>query len=308
MRCIVVPVVAGVLAVVTPVSSFATTCSCAGVPILSAMQTATPGDKKWIVASTYEFHDLSDLVSGSTSVVDQTGRDRTSQALILEASRGLTDKWSVSTLLSAVEHDRDVGGVRDSVSGLGDAVLMFKYSPKAISLYSKNSLSFGIGSRLPIGENDASRQGFTLAEDLQPSTGAFGAIGWVYGARALNDSTSLRTYGSLTYTYNGDNDRDYQFGHTTTASIGGSYQTESPWGFNLEVLFSHSERDLRASVDIPNTGGKWLDFIPAVQYHLNESLAIRASAKIPLSRDLNDELQFTTKYAVRVSLSYVFGS
>ncbi len=176
------------------------------------------------------------------------------------------------------------------VSGLGDAVLMFKYSPKAISLYSKNSLSFGIGSRLPIGENDASRQGFTLAEDLQPSTGAFGAIGWVYGARALNDSTSLRTYGSLTYTYNGDNDRDYQFGHTTTASIGGSYQTESPWGFNLEVLFSHSERDRRASVDIPNTGGKWLDFIPAVQYHLNESLAVRASAKIPLSRDLNDQL------------------
>jgi hypothetical protein len=126
--------------------------------------------------------------------------------------------------------------------------------------------------------------------------------------RALNDSTSLRTYGSLTYTYNGDNDRDYQFGHTTTASIGGSYQTESPWGFNLEVLFSHSERDRRASVDIPNTGGKWLDLVPAVQYHLNESLGIRASAKIPLSRNLNDELQFTTKYAIRVSLSYVFGS
>jgi hypothetical protein len=308
MRCNVMLVVAGVLTVATPISSFATTCSCAGVPILGAMQTATPGDNKWIVASTYEYHDLSDLVSGSSSVPDQTGRERTSQALILEASRGLTDKWSVSALLSAVEHNREVGGVRDSVSGLGDAVLMFKYSPKTISLYSKSSLSFGIGSRLPIGENDASTQGFRLAEDLQPSTGAFGAIGWIYGARALNESTSLRTYGSLTYTYNGDNDRNYQFGHTSTASIGGSYQTESPWGFNLEVLFSHSQRDRRASVDIPNTGGKWLDIIPAVQYHLNESLAVRASAKIPLSRDLNDQLQFTTKFAVRLSLSYVFGA
>jgi hypothetical protein len=211
MRNIVPLVVAGVLTVATPLPSFATTCSCAGVPILGAMQTATPGNKKWIVASTYEFHDLSDLVSGSRTVADQTGRDRTSQALILEASRGLTDKWSISALLSAVEHQRDVGGVRDSVSGLGDAVLMLKFSPRTISLYSKNGLSFGLGSRLPIGEDSAATQGFTLAEDLQPSTGAYGAIAWVYAARALNESTSFRSYGSLTSTYNDENDRSFQF-------------------------------------------------------------------------------------------------
>ena len=56
-----------------------------------------------------------------------------------------------------------------------------------------------------------------------------------------------------------------------------------------------------------NVGGELLDVIPAVQYHISEKLAIRAAAKIPLKRDLNDQLQFTTKYALRLSVSYVFG-
>jgi len=299
---------ATLLLALVPLPAGATTCSCAGVPILGAMQSASPTGGQWFLASTYEFHDVSDLVSGSSSIPDETGRDRTSQALILEASKGLSEKWSFSALLSAVEHERDIGGVNDSVAGLGDAIVMFKYSPKTISLYSKNTLSFGIGGRLPVGEDDASKQGVTLAEDLQPSTGAYGGIAWAYAARALNESTGARIYSLLTYTYNGDNDRDYQFGHTATASIGGSYQTNTPWGFNLEFLYRHSDRDQRASADIPNTGGRWLDIIPAVQYHINESLALRVSGKIPLTRNLNDQLQFTTKYAFRISLSYVFGN
>jgi len=302
-------ILAGAVALLSlaPAHTGATTCSCAGVPILGAMQSASPADSQWFLASTYEFHDLSDLVSGSSSIPDQTGRERTSQALIFELSRGLSEKWSFSALLSAVDHERDVGGERDNVSGLGDAIAMFKYSPKTISLYSKNTLSLGIGSRLPIGEDDAAEHGITFAEDLQPSTGAFGGIAWAYAAHAFNESTSARIYGMLSYTYNGENDRDYQFGNATTASIGGSYQTSTPWGFNLEVLYRHSDRDQRASADIPNTGGRWLDIIPAVQYHINESLALRVSGKFPLTRNLNDQLQFTTKYAFRVSLSYVFG-
>jgi len=286
----------------------AATCSCASVPLLGTMQLATPGGGEWFLAATYEFHDASELVSGSSTVPDQTGRDRTSQALVVELSRGLGEKFSFSTLLAAVNHKRAVGGITDDVTGLGDAIVMLKYSPTTISLYSRNALSFGVGAQLPIGENDASRDGFVLAEDLQPSTGAFAGMFWVYAARALNESKGARVYASASYTNNGENDRDYQFGHSTTASLGASYQTQSPWGFNLELLFRHAERDQRASVDIPNTGGKWLDLVPAVQYHINDSVALRASGKIPLSRDLNDQLQFTTKFSVRLTLSWVFGN
>ncbi len=286
----------------------AQTCSCASVPLLGTMELATPAIGEWFLATTYEYHDASELVSGSSTVPDPTGRDRTSQAAIVELSRGLGEKFSFSALLAGVNHKRSVGGVRDDVTGVGDAIFMLKYSPATINLYSRNALSFGVGSRLPVGKDDASREGVILAEDLQPSTGAFAGLLWVYAARALNDSRGARVYTSATYTYNGENDRDYQFGHSTTASLGASYQTQSPWGMNLEVLFRHAERDQRAGVDIPNTGGQWLDLVPAVQYHINESVALRASGKIPLARDLNDQLQFTTKYSVRLTLSWLFGN
>ena len=290
-----------------PLPSMAQTCSCALVPLLGSMQLASPNDGQWYVGTTYEFHDVSELVSGSSTVPDLTGRDRTTEALVVEASRGITEKWSVSALLSAVDHEREVGNVNASATGLGDAVVMAKYSPKSISLYSDTALSFGLGARIPVGEDDATRLGVPLAEDMQPSTGAYGGMLWGYWAKALNAPKSARVYASASFTQNGENDRDYQFGDETTVTIGGAYQTQSAWGFNLELLYRNAERDQRNSVVIPNTGGEWLDVIPAIQYHVSETLALKAAAKIPVSRDLHDELQFTTKYAFRLSLSYVFG-
>ncbi len=290
-----------------PLQSAAQTCSCAAVPILGSMQLASPLNEQWFLGATYEFHDVSELVAGSSSIPDQTGRDRTSQAFIVELSRGLSEKWSFSALLSAVRHDREVSDISASASGLGDAIAMIKYSPKSISLYSNTALSFGLGSRIPVGVDDASQNSVILAEDMQPSTGAFGGILWVYWAKALNDSKGARIYASANHTQNGENDRDYSFGQETNVVFGGAYQTQTPWGFNLELLYRNAARDQRDSVDIPNTGGEWLDVIPAVQYHISEKLAIRAAAKIPLKRDLNDQLQFTTKYALRLSMSYVFG-
>jgi hypothetical protein len=297
-----------ILLALTAAPVTATTCSCANVPLLGTMELATPGIGQWFLATSYEFHDASELVSGSSTVPDQTGRERTSQAFVVELSRAFGEKFSFSALVAGVNHKRTVGGIRDDVAGLGDGIVMLKYSPASISLYSRNALSFGIGARLPIGEDSASRDGIVLAEDLQPSTGAFAGTFWVYAARALNESRGARVYATATYSYNGENDRDYQFGHSATASLGGSYQTQSPWGFNLEALYRHAERDQRAGVDIPNTGGQWLDLVPAVQYHINESVAFRVSGKIPLWRDLNDQLQFTTKYSVRLTLSWLFGN
>lgn len=234
----------------------AATCSCANVPLLGTMELASPRKGQWLLASTYEFHDISDLVSGSSSISDQTGRDRTSQALVLQASKGLGKNWSVSALMSVVDHNRTVGGSRTTSSSVGDAIAMIKYSPARISVYSRNEVSFGLGARLPLGENDASQDGIVLAEDMQPSTGAYAGIFWVYAARALNESASARLYANVTYTNNAKNDREYRFGHETTASFGASYQTQSAWGFNAELLYRHADRDQRMGNDIPNTGGQ----------------------------------------------------
>ena len=51
-----------------------------------------------------------------------------------------------------------------------------------------------------------------------------------------------------------------------------------------------------------------IDLSVAAQYNLSESLAIAVAAKGPVSRNLHDELQFTTNYSMQLSLSYVFGA
>lgn len=294
-----------VLLATVPVN--AATCSCATVPLLGSMETASPSGGNWLLGLTYEYHDISDLISGSTSVPDETGRDRSSQALIIEASRGLSEHWSVSFVGSLVDHDRRVGDDVTEANGPGDAIAMLKYTPLRIDLYSRIEVSLGIGARIPLGADNKSSNGIVLAEDMQPGTGAWGTIAWAYAARGLNEQGSARVYGSVSHTNNGENDRDYRFGHETTAAIGTSYQTQTPWGFSGELVYRHTKRDERATVSIPNTGGEWLDFTVSAQYHLNEKSALRLGAKIPVERNLNDALQFTTKFAMRLSFTHVFG-
>lgn len=301
-------IASGLAAAFGSTNLLAQTCSCAAVPLLGSMQLASPTDGEWHVATTYEFHDVSDLVAGSSSIPDATGRDRTSQAFIFEASRGLTERWSISALTATVDHDRQVGRTRASASGLSDAIVLAKYSLKSISLYSDTALSFGVGARVPLGEDDALLLDVPLAEDMQPSTGAYGGTGWAYWAKALNDSRRTRIYVSASHTINGDNDRNYRFGDDAVVAFGSSLQTPGRWGFNLELSYRSAKRDERNSVAIPNTGGEWLDFVATAQYRLSESLALGATAKVPVRRNLHDQLQFTSKYAMRLSLSYVFGN
>ena len=291
----------------TPLPAKSQTCSCAAVPLLGSMQSTSTEPGQWFVGTTYEFHDVGDLVAGSSSIPDGTGRERTSRALIVEASRGFGERWSVAAMSALVDHQRRVGTAGAEASGLSDAIVMARYAVKRISLYSDTAIAFGIGAKLPLGKDDATIRGVALAEDMQPSTGATGGTVWGYWARALNDSRRTRVYASATVSTNGDNDRLYRFGDDTVLTFGSALQTSGPWGFNLALAYRNAERDRRNSTVIPNTGGEWLDLSLAAQYNLSESLAVGIATRMPIARDLHDELQFTSNYAVRISMSYVFG-
>lgn len=286
--------------------TLAATCSCAGVPLLSSMESGSPDRGSWFLSSSYEFHDISDLVSGTDQVRDETGRKRETQTLVLQASYGINERFSVSALVSAIEHKRTVGQSGTSTGrGIGDAMVMLKYTPSKVGLFERNGITFGIGSRIPIGDDD--KVDFvTLAEDMQPSTGAWAAVFWAQATRSFSRAAKTQILASLSYTENFENDRDYQFGDAWSLAFGGTYQTDTPWGFGAELRYRNADRDQRSSVDIPNTGGEWLDFVPAVQYHYSDNLAGKISGRIPIWRNLNDALQFTTSYSISISISYVF--
>ena len=305
MKALRVGAVAVAAVLVLPPTATAATCSCAAVPLLGSMDTGAPAGGSWLLTGGYEFHEIGDLYSGSDEVPDETGRERSSRALVLQASRGFGARFSVTALLSAVEHERRVGGQTTTGRGLGDGLVMLKYSPLRITPFQRNGLTLGVGSAIPVGEDDASGL-VTLAEDLQPSTGAWAPVAWVHAERAWSQAANTRTFASVSYRSNGENDRDYRFGDAWTGSLGTTHRT-GRWGLGFELRYRDAARDERASAAIPNTGGRWLDGVPAIQFQFTDRLAGKVSARVPLWRDVNDALQFTTSYAVSMSLSWVAG-
>ena len=282
----------------------AATCSCSSVPLLGSMESVSPENQSWFFSSRYEIHDISDLYSGTDKVNDETGRERKSESLVVEVSYGFTENWSITVWIAAVKQTRKVGGSTTTGRGFGDGLVMVKYRTKAVGLFSRYGISFGIGVKIPVGDDDKT-DFVRLSEDLQPSTGAWSSVFWSQIVRSFSQAAKTQVYSALSYSANGENDRDYRFGDEFTWSLGTSYQTDRRWGFSGDIHYRKKDRDERGSATIPNTGGEWVDFIPAVQYHFTDKIAARISARIPLWRDLNDALQFTTSSAYSISVSYV---
>ncbi len=251
---------------------------------------------------------MNDLVSGSDEVQDETGRDRNSTSQVLSASYALTDHWSVSALISYVRHRRKIGSSflgETRSSGIGDSIILTRYTPFFITPFSRHQLSLGLGARIPTGEEDAGN-GIRLSEDMQPGIGSVGKIVWASYSYAFNQAATVQFNASANHTSNDRNDHHYAFGDELNLAVGLSQSIGSRFAYSLAVRYRDTLADRRFGFAVPNTGGKWLDFVPAIQYAISDNLNVVLSGRSPLARELNGALQFTTSYAYSLSLSYGF--
>ena len=286
----------------------AATCSCAGAPVLIYLDTSATEKGDLFLSYTAEDHQINDLVSGSKDVRDETGRDRNTFSHVLSASYALSDSWSFSALTTYVEHDRKIGISslgKTKVSGLGDSVLLARYTPLAITPFSRHEFSLGAGVRAPTGENDK-RTGFVVSEDMQPGTGAWAGIAWASYGYAFNQAATLSFFAAANYTHNGDNDRRYTFGHEYNFTSGFTHAPFERFSYTAALRYRHADPDERRGFSIPNTGGEWLDFVPALRYSFTDSLSATLSGRIPVDRDLNGALQFTTSHSYALTVTYGF--
>jgi hypothetical protein len=289
--------------------AYAATCSCAGVPLLSAINTSASEPGQLFINYSTEDHQINDLVSGPDDVSDETRRDRAAYSQVVSASYALTDRWAVSALVSHIEHSRTVGSSflgNTTASGFGDSVILARYTPLFITPFSRHEVSLGLGMRLPTGVDDAKNNGITLSEDMHPSVGAVGKILWASYSYAFNQAATLQFNASANHTFNEENDRDYSFGDEFNFAFGISQSIGTKFGYSAAFRYRSTRRDRRIGFQIPNTGGKWLDFVPAVQYAVTDELTIGLNGRIPVARNLNDALQFTTSYSYGVSATYGF--
>ena len=290
-------------------------CCSSGTPLLSTMELPGTPAGQWQFALTYDYNYLDDVVTG-TRRQDDSQRRRLSQSVLLEISYGITNRLSVSTMITGIQQERrvrsivpGVSGDRTRARGIGDGIVLLKYTLHPQTIQDQRELSIGIGPKIPLGESQVTIDNILLPADLQPGTGAWDLVLWAYGFKGFVPRSPISLFASTTYRLTGTNDRygsgngGYSFGDEFQTSIGAGYRTDTPFDATLQVRYRTTGRDSFDGDFVSNTGGHWVYAVPGINVKLFESLQMRINGEIPVYRDLNGS-QLTTTFRSSVSFFY----
>jgi hypothetical protein len=189
------------------------------------------------------------------------------------------------------------------------------WASPASSLGRRTSLSLNAGVKTPWGQNDVQQDGTRVDEHAQPGTGSTD----VFGSLALLHLIDARSalFVSSGYRHTGENDLEYRYGSSFTANLAYERKLSKVFDSVLELNFRHAQKDTAVAhhhdgeeadhnqpMDDENTGGSLLYVTPRLLADLGGGLVLRASAQIPVAKDLNGFQKERT--VVNVGLSYLF--
>ena len=303
-----------------PDMSKAQTCSCAGAPLLSSQSTGAGGEGNLLIGFTYEFNQITNLYSGSNQLTNDSA-ERNTQSGLLEISYGLTERLSISGTLSTVRKQRrsgllNPGGTQTSTtSGVGDGILMMRYTLKQQDLWNRYHFAVGVGGKAPIGSTSVRNSNNLLFNaDMQPGSGAWDLVLWNQMGISLLPYSTLNISWINSYRNTGKNERFtetdfYQFGNEWISNLTAtnSLPFSDRLSYGLSVRYRSTSSDLRNDARMPNTGGKWVSIIPDLFVGITDRTTFKLSGKIPVYQHLNGT-QPTTKYAISGAFFINFNS
>jgi len=297
--------------------SEAQTCSCAGAPLVSSQSGGTVGKGAFLVGYTFDYKNISDLYNGSNELLNNTVERNTSTSL-LELHYGISERFAVTTTLTYVNKFRETGLHLGSSSqklrttGVGDAMLLLKYNLHPQTVFEQFQVILGAGVKAPFGQSSMRNNGFLLNADMQPGTGAWDGVLWMYSSKTFPGiNTELFMVNS--FRYSGTNERfssddRYRFGNefVTSAGAGGSLFRDI--SYSMALRFRTAASDTRNSAVMPDTGGSWLSASPALitPFPLLENASLQLSGNIPLYQYV-EGTQPSISYTLSASLFINFG-
>lgn len=291
----------------------AQTCSCAGAPLINSQSLGAVEKGNLVIGFTTDFNRIDRLFSNSVEFENRTTKRETFTNL-LEVNYGLTSRITLTGTFSYVRKSRTTGlqnpgGSQELVaSGIGDALLMAKYSAIQPTLWRPFQLIIGGGVKSPLANNTLTSNGLALNADMQPGTGSWDGIGWMlfsYTIRSQN--LTFYTVNSFKKTSSsasrfGQNDQ-YQFGNEFNYIIGMYQPFFDKFSYSLKLKYRMAKADQRNDSRMPSTGGEWLNVVPGIGYSLTDRLSIQVSGEKPLYQDVNGT-QPTTTYVLTGSIFF----
>lgn len=295
------------------VQTYSQACCSAGTPMLGSLETSTALKNNLQLSLTYDYNTLQSVYEGTQKIDDQT-RERTTHSALLEATYGLTDKITFTGLFSYINQRRIVTPDAEtknvlSSSGIGDALILFKYEIISQNILNQRQLAVGLGPKIPTGASDVTQNGILLPADMQPGSGSWDFVFWSYYSEGFMPDLPLNIFITASYKLNTSNDRfsnsdaGYKFGNEFVSSVGAGYRTDTIFDYSFSFRFRTTAVDQFDNQEVPNTGGVWLYAIPGLNIKVTDYLITRITGQIPIYRNLQGT-QLTTTYTLSASLFY----
>lgn len=304
-----------ILIVANPVA--AQTCSCAGAPLLSSQTSGTSSAGNLLIGITYDYNDISSIYSGNARLDDETVT-RNTQSVLLEVNYGITDRLSISSTFSYVNKNRTTGlhtssgGTSVTTNGIGDGIFLLRYIIHPQSIWSPYHIAVGAGTKAPFGTTSLTRNGLAMNADMQPGTGSWDGVLWSYVSTGFSAGSTSSLFISNSYRHTGANERfsktdNYRFGNELIVNLGFFDQLAENFSYMLTLRYRSTSSDQLNDTIMPNTGGKWLNIVPNLNYSFSEKVSMRLSGQIPVYQFLNGT-QPTTSFALSSSLFFSFNN
>lgn len=295
----------------------AQTCSCAGAPLVSSQSGGTVANGAFLIGYTFDFKNISDLYNGSNELVNNTVERNTSTSL-LELHYGISDRFAVTTTLTFVNKFRETGlhlgssSQRLRTSGVGDAMLLLKYNFHPQTVFEQYQVIIGAGVKAPLGESSMRNNGFLLNADMQPGTGAWDGVLWMYSSKTF-PGINTEFFMMNSFRYSGTNERfssddRYRFGNEFVTSTGAGGALFRDISYRMALRFRTAASDTRNSAEMPDTGGSWVSASPAIitPFPFLENASVQLSGTIPFYQYVKGT-QPSISYTLSASLFIGFG-
>jgi len=157
-------------------------------------------------------------------------------------------------------------------------------------------------------------RGIALNADLQPGSGSWDAITWIYLARQLSFRPSSVLSARMVGRFNGTNreylgSQSYHFGNSLQFYLG--IGDQQAWGKQLftpsiSLRYRYAAKDQINDRELENTGGQWLTILPALSWHLNTRTILNLIPELPVYRKVGGT-QLTPTFRMQAGFYYLLG-
>ncbi|MEE9432568.1 MAG: hypothetical protein V3V16_16090 [Melioribacteraceae bacterium] len=288
-------------------------CCTAGTPLLSSLEMSTTQKGVLSLGLSSKYNSLTDVYSGSVFLEDQE-RERISNSYLFQINYGLTNRISFSVLFSYMRQTRKIQTIANfenvlNVSGIGDALFLVKYNLINADLFNRTELALGIGGKLPLGTSSVRANSVLLPADMQPGTGSFDGLLWMYFSKGDIFSPNITFVFNSSYRLNGTNKRfganqaGYKFGNEFVLTSGIAYATDTFFDITMLARYRNTSQDEFSADEIPNTGGNWIYFLPGINFLITDNFTTSITGELPLYQNVIGT-QLTTTFSASLSLNY----